>query len=143
MLTTVDYCAYGAPMKKTTNFWSSLLGWQPEGATGNGRCNQACASGGWATTESGGRSYVHSVALAQAPRDGFQGAGGRKSINAVPEALHQEILQHFIAGRSSSKANVVIDLCAGYGSLEPVVRRLGLRYCAVDIKAPLREEDSK
>lgn len=37
-LETVDYCAYGVEVRKSTKLWTTLMGWKPRGNTGNGRC---------------------------------------------------------------------------------------------------------
>ena len=38
---TVDYCAFGADRKKSTDFWCNFL-WEPTGDTGDGRCHKEC-----------------------------------------------------------------------------------------------------
>ena len=82
----------------------------------------------------GKKSFVHSVALAQDPKRGYRGPGAQRKINSIPQDLHEEILQHCLAHRSHPKGQVVLDLCAGFESLRPVVEGMGLQYCAVDIK---------
>ena len=32
---TVGYCAYGAEVRKSTNIWTSLRQWEPQGRSGN------------------------------------------------------------------------------------------------------------
>ena len=37
-LKTVDYCAYGAEVRKSTNIWTTMRDWTSRGKTVNGRC---------------------------------------------------------------------------------------------------------
>ena len=39
--TTVDYCSYGKPYRKSTDLWSTFE-FKPQGLTGNGKCNNGC-----------------------------------------------------------------------------------------------------
>ena len=36
--TTVDYCAFGKPYRKSTDIWTTFV-WMPNGSTGSGRCD--------------------------------------------------------------------------------------------------------
>ena len=134
---TCDYCAYGTQYRKTTDWWTNLKGWVPEGNTGNGRCGQVCGQGGWAPGEGNRRHFRHHVALANEPIENVRGEGATKVINHIPAPLCNEILK---VARSRAKANptgrrpVLLDLCAGWGSMKEAALELGFHYVAVDVK---------
>ena len=132
-LVRVDYCAYGADWMKPTNWWTSLMGWLPRGLTGNGLCGRKCAAGAWKSNKSGVRVYYHKVGLARDPKIGIRGKGSRRKLNSIPEVLHSEIMDEVVRCKKPQQ-HVVIDLCAGYGSLKDVAEQKGFKYIAVDIK---------
>jgi hypothetical protein len=75
--------------------------------------------------------FNHIVKIARNPADGFRGEGAFKQKNAMPTQWTEEFLQHAMKSRSH---RTVIDLCAGWQSMRPVCKKLGLNYIAVDIK---------
>lgn len=135
---TVDYCAYGYPYRKSTDVWTSLLEWHPKGRTGSGRCERRCGQGNWTTTDTGALTFRHHVNLSQDPRDGLRGKGAKRVLNSLPPTLTEEIL-HASLHRWKLKGNrplgkpVLLDLCAGYGSMRATAEKLGYTYVAVDI----------
>ena len=129
----VDYCAYGFEYMKPTHLWSTLLRWLPKGLTGTGTCMKCCPAGGWCTAEDGRRSYVHNIGLARDPKIGIRGDGSNKQLNAIPPMLHRECLVEALANRQDECQQVVLDLCAGYGSLKEVTAQMHLKYVAVGI----------
>lgn len=62
---TVDYCAYGFQYRKSTDIWTSLTHWSPEGATGSGRCELSCGQGKWQLNDFGRLTFRHHINLAQ------------------------------------------------------------------------------
>ena len=81
-----------------------------------------------------GGQWRHHVVLGKQPSRAPRGVGAKKLRNAMPVDLLAEILKEAQLKRGERRADVVIDLCAGYRSLEPVVRAAGLVYIAVDLK---------
>jgi len=138
----VDYCAYGYLYKKATDIWTTVLDWVPFGITGTGRCERKCGSGSWHWTHSGKERYRHFVALAQQPEEGIIGQGASRALNSIPTSLGVELLSASLSSWFSSSAAkmpsarqpVLIDLCAGYGSLRRAAEEVGMRYVGVDIR---------
>ena len=126
---TVDLCAFGHVYKKGTDLWTSLTNWMPQGSTGNGKCNRACGQGQF--TDMG--SYQHFHALSVEPHRAVQGKGATAMRNAMPKHLLGEVLRSALM-EASPQQNVVIDLCAGYRSLQAVCQAEGLMYVSVDIR---------
>ena len=126
---TVDLCAFGHVYKKGTDLWTSLTNWMPQGSTGNGKCNRACGQGQF--TDTG--SYQHFHALSVEPHRAVQGKGATAMRNAMPKHLLGEVLRSALM-EASPQQNVVIDLCAGYRSLQAVCQAEGLMYVPVDIR---------
>ena len=127
-------CAYGLPYMKPTDIWTNLFEWVPMGSTGDGRCHSRCGHGGWRIGEDGKLRFRHYVALARDPADGLRGAGSRQHLNSIPTSLMKELLQHVKPPRAGARQPVIIDLCAGYGSIGPVARELGFQYIPVDLE---------
>jgi hypothetical protein len=139
-LLTCDYCAFGAPYRKTTNFWTSLKGWVPRGNTGDGRCHHECGQGGWVAGEGERRYFRHHVALANESIDGLRGEGATQTLNHIPSLLCSEMLQASKKGKRGRR--VLLDLCAGYQSMRESALAMGWDYIAVDIRH-LRDSRSK
>ena len=53
--------------------------------------------------------------------------------NAMPQMLLEEILQAALA-HSSGPQRIVIDLCAGYRSMEKAAIEAGCTYIPIDIR---------
>ena len=125
-----DMCAFKGKYKAPKVLITSLMGYQPRGSTGNGRCNNGQCGQGAVNDQTG--CFVHHGKLARAPIDGPRGHGALREKNHYPEGWSKEILQQAIReGRSSAK--VVIDLFSGWQSLKPVCEELGLTYIGVDV----------
>ena len=126
---TVHLCAWGHPFRKATQLWTGLLDWSPTGSTGNGRCGRQCGQGG--PTPTGG--WQHFQRMGGQYNDGPTGKGRLAARNALPKELVTEVLQ--VALKEANPAQrIVIDLCAGFGSLRQPVLAEGLTYVAVDIR---------
>ena len=125
---TVDLCAFRHIYKKGTDLWTSLSDWNPRGTTGNGRCQQKCEGG-----KASSKGYRHFYALAVEPERELQGQGVTARRNHMPELLLKEIVRAAQAGTGEER-RVVIDLCAGYRSLQGICEAEGLVYVPVDIR---------
>ena len=125
---TVDLCAFKHVYKKGTDLWTSLTQWFPQGTTGNGRCGQRCSAGEQTAT-----GYRHYFALGVEPERELQGPGVTARRNHMPEMLLKEVVRAAQAGTRSER-RVVIDLCAGYRSLQGICQSEGLIYVPVDIR---------
>ena len=124
-----DCCAFGHPAKKPMMFMTNLQQYEPEGNTGNGKCNNGECGMCEVNPETGRPN--HQIKIAREPRDGFKGKGATRMKNEMPAGWLKEILQH---AKKSTGNRTVIDLCAGWQSLRPVCEELNLDYIAVDIK---------
>ena len=129
---TVDYCAYAAPYRKTTDIWTDLHDWEPCGSTGDGRCHHRCGQGGWGAEIDGRRSFYHHKALAGQPIDGVQGVGSKQYLSHIPSQLCDELLQ--VEGHPYGKKGVVLDLCCGWGSMEKPTLASGRSYLGIDLR---------
>ena len=126
---TVELCAYHHPLRKTTDLWcggTSLATYQPQGATGDGRCHQRCPLGKF--TQDG--HYRHPYALGEDPARMPKGPGAGALTHAMPTRLHNEILDH--AQTAAPQRRVVIDLFAGHRSLYEACQAKDLIYIPVD-----------
>ena len=132
---TCDYCAYGAPYRKTTDFWTSLDAWVPCGVTSDGRCHCRCGQGGWVPGEGSARYFQHFIALANDPIDGIRGPGSARMINHIPLPLCSELLQ--VSKKGKRVRRILIDLCAGHQSMKDAAHANGWDYIAVDIRKVL------
>lgn len=126
---TVDYCAYGHPVKKPTNIWISEFAWSPAGETGDGRCNNSCNSG---YTDAATGRWKHGVVLAGRGDRALRSAAisppyTTQQKNSVPKLLQQENITAALS-TSTDKRKAVIDLFAGYGSLRETAKEHGLTY---------------
>ena len=74
------------------------------------------------------------MAIGKQPSRAPRGPGAKALRNAMPRRLLDEILDEANRNQRDQPADVVIDLCAGYRSLEPTVRERGLTYIAVEIR---------
>ena len=125
VLNTVDQCAFKESTKKTTDLFTNMNKYAPEGTTGDGRCHRRCGQGTWTSQ----RSFKHHQAVAQEPHR----KPTKQEVMSIPPMLTKEVLSHALENRSSEKQTIVIDLCCGYRSLQPVVEDLGLTYVGADI----------
>ena len=118
---------YAIRCKKPMRVFTSMGTYEPVGTTGNGLCN----NGACGMIVKGG----HEGKLARDPKLGPRGAGATKAKNSLPEMWLEEIVTHAMqrAEAAGRKADVVVDICAGWQSLRPVCEKLGLRYIALDI----------
>ena len=129
---TVDYCAFGAEVKKCTDIWTNFE-WSPTGSTGDGRCRQSCMSGKWTFHKGKRPTFRHPEVIAG--RNDRRPTGPYAKCR-IPAALHREILlaameQHCAKGSQAGRT-VVLDLFAGSTSLGSVAQELGYDYVAVD-----------
>jgi len=125
-----DMCAFKGRYKAPKVLITSLMGYQPRGSTGNGRCNNGQCGQGEVNDATG--CFVHHGKLARSPIDGPRGHGALREKNHYPEDWSMEIIKQAIReGRSSAK--VVIDLFSGWQSLKPICEALGLTYIGIDI----------
>jgi hypothetical protein len=128
---TVQYCAYGARFKKSTDIWTNFE-WQPEGLTGDGRCQKRCPAGTWSQNGSSRPTYRHQQVIGGANDRRPQGPYAKCNI---PYFLHEEILRaadfcHQQKGREGR--TIVLELFAGSTSMGTTARDLGFDYIAVD-----------
>ena len=126
---TVDLCAFGHVYKKGTDLWTSLTSWRPTGTTGDGRCHSRCGQGDFTPTG----SFQHFHALGVESTRAVQGKGATAMRNAMPTQLLREILRA-ASNEGTATQRIVIDLCAGYRSLQEVCRQEGMIYVPVDIR---------
>jgi hypothetical protein len=125
---TVHLCAFGHPFRKITDLWTGLINWQPTGTTGDGLCHQSCQQGSWDQGK-----YLHRLRIGNKNEFKAKGPGATALRNAMPHQLLQEVLDAAL-DEASPNQRIVIDLCAGYGSLQDVVLQTpGLIYVPVDI----------
>ena len=118
---------YAIKCKKPMRVFTSMGTYEPVGTTGNGLCNKgACGM----IVEGG-----HVGKLARDPKLGPRGPGATRAKNSLPEMWLEEVLTHAMqrAEAAGRKADIVVDICAGWQSLKPVCEKLGLRYVALDI----------
>ena len=149
--TTVDYCAYGKPYKKSTDFWTSY-DWVPKGSTGNGRCNNGMCKMG--TTNCKG-TFKHRCVIAGCNERRVTGKNVKKTLWSIPRDLIDEMLtkatdqaikhnnQTDRTDRltdtqtdttDNTEAMYVIDLFSGGQSWRPSVEKIGMIYEPVDIQ---------
>jgi len=126
---TVDLCAFGHVYKKGTDLWTSLTSWRPTGTTGDGRCHSRCGQGDFTPTG----SFQHFHALGVESTRAVQGKGATAMRNAMPTQLLREILRA-ASNEGTATQRIVIDLCAGYRSLQEVCMQEGMIYVPVDIR---------
>ena len=99
-----------------------MMEYTPEGTTGDGRCHRRCEVG--RVTETGG--YEHPARV----RD----MKCKKRKNALAPDWVREMLTCAVKARTNKKQNIVIDLFAGWQSLAPICKEMGLNYIAIDIE---------
>lgn len=119
---TVDYCKYGHPIQKRTNFWTNMP-WHPRL-----KCKKDCE---WFLRPNC-RTGRHQVSIG-----GHGGMGlSPKLKNNIPHQLLDELLRVAMAHSDlSGKGRPwVLDLFSGYQSLRSVVEAHGLIYKSVDIQ---------
>ena len=132
---TVNYCAYGEPYSKATDFWSSMSEWQPQGTTGNGRCNDgACQQG----VRKRNKKFAHKVVIGGPSNRRLKKVEGKtykQQIWKIPEPLTIEYMRHFKKkhGKEGQK-RVVFDLFSGGESWRRAVEAAGFIYVPVDLK---------
>ena len=113
---------------KPMSYWTNDTDYQPQGTTGNGKCNKGeCGLGYYHE----GR-FNHYGRLAREPEFGPKGEGVARQKNSLPELWMYEVLQSALEKADTSKT-VFIDLCAGWQSWKPICEEFGLTYVAVDI----------
>ena len=127
---TVDLCAFGHYYRKGTDLWTSLTSWEPKGTTGNGRCQHLCGQG---ATDPESGCYRHFFALAVEPKRAKQGPGATAMRQAMPPQLLREVLR-VAQLEAPVHQDIVIDICAGNGSMEKPALEAGLHYIGVDIR---------
>ena len=113
--------------KKPTGIWTSLIGLQLEGTSGDGRCNDGCLHGSL-NSRTGG--YRHDVAIAQ---DQARRPRGADRVS-IPSGLIEEILQAAAKTDGAAERDFVIDLFCGHESIAPIVEAHNLNYIGVDIR---------
>ena len=134
-------CAYAfkhrAKILKPMSFWTSMLDYFPAGTKGDGQCNHRECGMGIYNAITGMFNHVIKIARNPAASDGltFRGEGAfqQNLKNTMPEAWAstEEVLTHAMQSQSE---RTVIDLCAGWQSMQPVCEKLGLNYITVYIK---------
>ena len=127
---TVDLCAFLWPFLKGTNLWVKGFDWAPTGVTGDGRCRRKCGQG-----EEDLRSgkFRHYMARAVDPQRGARGGGSTKWNCVMPVEMMREIVTATLKGVHSEN-KVVLDLCAGFGSMKQAAEEAGAKYVGVDIR---------
>ena len=126
----LNLCAYAWPFRKTTNLWVNGFEFEPEGNTGDGKCNDECGQGA-INPES--NKFRHHMALAVHPERGPRGAGAAEMTCGMPRQLIMEVLKA-VAATAQVSGKVVVDLCAGFQSMREAVEAAGAKYVAVDIQ---------
>ena len=126
-------------MEKPTNIWISEFARVPVGNTSNLRCQERCGTG--KINESTG-GYIHDAVIAGRGDGPIVTSNVRKSKCSVPEQVLQEIL---LAASTTERSHrrIVIDLFAGYGSMQEVAEERGLAYVAVDVKDSMKSDEYK
>ena len=138
---TIEYCAFGAEVKKATDIWTSF-DWSPVGITGDGCCHRRCSTGRWVKGKDGKKYFRHPKVIAG---DIAQRPTGPFAKSRVPAALHHDLLLATVAHHSTAKTSnmsqrtVVLDLFAGSTSLEQVPTEMGYDYIAVDYSKASRK----
>lgn len=131
---TIDYCAYGADVKKATDIWTNFQ-WNPAGSTGDGCCHRRCSTGRWVKGTDGVKRFRHPEVIAGGNSQRPMGPFAKPRI---PTALHQDLLLSVAAHprkrRSTNMENrtVILDMFAGSTSLGRVATEMGYDYVAVD-----------
>ena len=125
----IDLCSYAWPFKKTTNLWIEGFKFEPEGSTGDGRCNNRCDQCSWDPLT---KRFKHYMALAVDPGRGTRGVGAAQMTCGMPQMLIEEILAAVDETEKLSD-RVVLDLCAGFQSWAPVAKKFGCKYIAIDV----------
>jgi hypothetical protein len=108
---TVDYCAYGAEVRKSRNIRTTIKGWEPRGNTGNGRCK---------CNEHTGEKQHAKVIAGDADR-AFKGPQKKQQIWRMPELLCEELMEQVTDQRREPTKRHVLDLFAG-GELAQISR---------------------
>jgi hypothetical protein len=123
-----DSCAFDHPeqIMKPMSYWTNSPTYNATGVTTDGRCRRQCKMG--EETPSGGYIHPKRVRELKCPR----------KKNALAPMWVDAILQDAIDHRDREEQNVVIDLFAGWQSLQPICKEKGLGYIALDIMG-LRE----
>jgi hypothetical protein len=129
---TVNYCAFGTPYCKHTDFWTTLKSWIPLGVTHNGRCNDGQCGQGKRNIRTG--KYNHTEVIAGPSDRKVSGPHYKKTVWQVPKALTEEYLQELIRSRSVPTDSIVLDLFSGGESWRKATEAAGLTYIPVDIK---------
>jgi hypothetical protein len=84
----VDYCAYGKPYRKPTDFWSSFA-WTPQGQTGNGVCNSGLCQQG-VINKHGQFRHTRSIGGPNSLKP--KGLHIMKQLWSIPDGVMREIL---------------------------------------------------
>lgn len=129
--TTVDYCSYGKPYRKSTDLWTSFQ-FEPRGVTGNGRCELgACGQG---TRNKEGR-FKHRITIGGENERRLKGRHLKKRLWSLPKLLCEELMMQMrLKGKEDDNRNVIIDLFSGGESWRETVEQNGYIYIPVDLR---------
>jgi hypothetical protein len=129
---TVNYCAYGKPYCKQTDFWTTLDSWVPTGRTGNALCNDGqCGQG--TRNERTGR-FNHTEVIAGPDSKKPSGQHYKKTVWELPVELTREYMKEFCSKHDSPEGSIVLDLYSGGESWRKATEEAGLIYIPVDIR---------
>ena len=106
---------------KPMSYWTNSPTYSATGVTTDGLCRRQCNMG--VTTPQGGYIHPKRVRELKCP----------KKKNALAPMWVEAILQDAIDNRTSDEQTIVIDLFAGWQSLQPLCKKKGLGYIALDI----------
>ncbi len=129
---TINYCAYGKPYCKHTDFWSTLQTWLPRGNTHNALCNDGQCGQGIRNMRTG--RFNHSEVIA-GPRDKkVNSPHYKKTVWEIPESLTTEYVAALKLENHMQDGGIILDLFSGGESWRKASEQGGFKYIPVDIK---------
>ena len=139
--TTVDYCAFGKPYRKSTDIWTTF-DWMPNGCTGSGRCDNGDCGQGTRNTKG---KFKHRRVIGGENDRRVCGPHVKKQLWSIPEKLTSELMCAAMAGENCKHTDTdtdttdrtvkyALDLFSGGESWKALAEQNGYVYIPVDLK---------